>query len=237
MAMDNESERLIREAVRLGYITSRQAELLRDEMEMFPGQNLGTLMVRRNMITQQQLAILRNAGSPPPSGSPSPSGAGTMPPPLGRGTVVPGLAPQPLNPQPAPPPPVAPAASPLKPPKPVGAGAKIVDYLRMARECKASDLHLCTGRQPFVRQGGRLVYLDEPPLSPERAKALNTEAMTAQQLEVLERDLQIDFSLSVPGLGRHRCNVFHSRLGVEGAYRIIRDTVPSIQELGLPEVC
>jgi twitching motility protein PilT len=107
----------------------------------------------------------------------------------------------------------------------------------MARECKASDLHLCTGRQPFVRQGGKLIYLDEPPLSPERAKALNTEAMTAHHIEVLERDLQLDYSLSVAGLGRHRCNVFHSRLGVEGAYRIVRDTVPSVQELGLPEIC
>jgi twitching motility protein PilT len=236
--MDNDSEILIRAALKQGYITSRQAEMLRDEMDMFPGQNLGTLMVRRNMVTNQQLALLRDGGQAKVANSPAPSGAGDMPSsvrPGGNGPLGAGAPPalQTNVPQPQPRVEIKSLAAP-KVGKP---NAKLADYLKAARESGSSDLHICTGRPPFVRQAGRLVYLDEPALTPEQTKAINTEGMDAHQLEVFTKDQQIDFSLWLDDLGRHRCNVFVSRLGIEGAYRIVRSTVPTIDELGLPDVC
>jgi twitching motility protein PilT len=244
MAMDHESEVLIRAALKNGYITSRQAEMLRDEMDMFPGQNLGTLLVRRNLLTHQQLQILKTGHQGLKSvNSPAPSGVGTMPPPLrptssssSSGSAAKAGA------ESKEPPPAAPQlflSKPIPMPAPTNTrpGSSFGDYLRLARECSASDLHLCAGRSPFVRQGGKLVYLDEPPLTPEQSQRLNTEMLTSEQLAVLDRDQQIDFSLSVPGLGRQRCNVFESRDGIDGSYRIVRNKVPSLEDLGLPEVC
>jgi twitching motility protein PilT len=66
---------------------------------------------------------------------------------------------------------------------------------------------------------------------------LNLEAMPEDARKKFELDQQVDFSFTIAGLGRHRCNVFQSRLGVEGAYRIIDNKVRTIDELGLPDVC
>src|SRR5690606_13543659 len=110
------------------------------------------------------------------------------------------------------------------------------DYLKAAREAGCSDLHLCVDRPPFVRRHGLIHYLDEPDLTPQRAERLNLSSLSPGQRALLQEHLQLDFSLEVPGVGRHRCNVFKSRVGWEGAYRLISSVVPTLDELGMPPV-
>jgi twitching motility protein PilT len=54
-------------------------------------------------------------------------------------------------------------------------------------------------------------------------------------LEVLEKNQGIDFSYEVPGLARFRANVIRQRNGHDAVFRIIKTTVRTMDELGLPE--
>jgi len=103
------------------------------------------------------------------------------------------------------------------------------------RERGCSDLHLTVGKPPYLRKDGKIFFLDEPPITVEAAIKLNRSVLTSVQQEQLDADLQLDFSFEC-GAGRFRANVYNQRLGVEGAYRFIPSTVPTIADLGLPRV-
>ncbi len=111
----------------------------------------------------------------------------------------------------------------------------LVGLLKLARHWGCSDLHLTVGRPPFVRLHGKIRYMERDPLTPEKCKRLVYSALSPEQQEIARRKLQLDFSLDIPNSGRYRCNIFRQRLGWDGAFRIVSDHVPSLQELGLPD--
>src|SRR5690606_27118808 len=118
-----------------------------------------------------------------------------------------------------------------------GGPRTLKDMLRLARHWGASDLHVSVGRKPFVRMNGQIRHMDVEPLSQEDAEILNFSLMTPKQREAIIHTLNTDFALELPGVGRHRCNVFHQRLGWDGVYRTIPSRVPTFEDLGLPPVC
>lgn len=117
----------------------------------------------------------------------------------------------------------------------VAAGREeLTTLLATARKVGASDLHISVGRRPFVRHNGKLRYLQAAEVTPESSQRLNFSILTSDQRQQAGRDLQLDFGLELPDLGRHRCNIFKQRLGWEGAYRLVGEKIASTDELGLP---
>jgi twitching motility protein PilU len=62
------------------------------------------------------------------------------------------------------------------------------------------------------------------------------ELMNEQQLEQFTKDLEIDFAISEPGLGRFRINVFHQRGNVAMVLRFISPELPQLDALGMPDI-
>jgi twitching motility protein PilT len=108
--------------------------------------------------------------------------------------------------------------------------------LAKARELQGSVLHLRPLRPPFIRLFGRMESLGEVPLSPSEVERLIFSVLNSSQKERLIRQWQLEFGLTVEGLGRHRCNISRQQLGWEAAYRLIPEVVPTIASLGLPPV-
>lgn len=255
---------LIELAQNYKFLTRKQAEVIRGEMESGAGA-AGELMLARHFLTQNQLTKLEaeaevHAGGPDATQRLSPASV-VIPPAAPRPIQVPspapaGMAPSPIA-QPRPVAPAAPAAMPAPKPAPAAAPAPVAapaprpaaavnpngprtlpDFLRLARHWGCSDLHLTVGRVPFVRLGGQIRYLEgyAEELTPERAEELNFSALSDRQAELARLDQSIDFSLELPGAQRYRCNMFKQRLGWDGSYRIVRDSIPTIEELNLPPV-
>jgi twitching motility protein PilT len=109
-------------------------------------------------------------------------------------------------------------------------------YLKTAVQIGASDLHLSLGREPTVRFHGTLRKLKTSPLTPEENYELLTEILSSTQRQILEEQKSIDICYNVPGLGRFRANIYHERLGLGGAFRVLPQRVPTLQELGMPPV-
>ena len=108
--------------------------------------------------------------------------------------------------------------------------------IRALLKYNASDLHLKMGRPPLYRINGKLVPAKMPPLTAARVQAMIFEILIPRELEELERDRQIDFSFEVAEIGRFRCHVFYQLGTVSAAIRMIPLSIPSLDELGVPEV-
>lgn len=108
----------------------------------------------------------------------------------------------------------------------------MLDLVRKAWEMGATDLLLVPGSPPLGRLEGRLVPLGEA--LDARAVGEGVRGLLSErQLARLEGERELDFSLSVPGIGRIRGNAFF-RLGqLAAALRRIPDSPPSLAELGL----
>jgi len=111
---------------------------------------------------------------------------------------------------------------------------EIRKMLLLCIENSASDLHITENEPPILRIDGRLYRTDHPKLTKQSLKTAIYAVLTDLQKEMLERDLELDFSLALPGLDRFRVNVHIQRGSVEAAFRRVPLEVPSIADLGLP---
>ena len=98
----------------------------------------------------------------------------------------------------------------------------------------ASDLHLSPGLPPMVRVDGRLRPLDRPVLTPEAGRGLLYGALSKEQRDLLEGDLELDFGLSGQG-SRFRGSAFFARGEVRSVFRAIPGRVPRMSGLRLPD--
>ena len=60
--------------------------------------------------------------------------------------------------------------------------------------------------------------------------------LTNPQKEMFERDWELDFSVALPDLDRFRVNIHLQKGSVEAAFRRVPLTIPSIDDLGLPQI-
>lgn len=112
----------------------------------------------------------------------------------------------------------------------------IYQLLEAIVQNQGSDLHICVGVPPIMRKNGRLVPLNNAILTPKDTERFVKELLKAQQFEVLERQGQVDFSISIPGLHRFRMNAYRQRGSYSLAIRLVYDSIPDIQSLGLPPI-
>jgi len=115
--------------------------------------------------------------------------------------------------------------------------ALIHALLDAARKCNASDIHVKADEKPVVRVAGRLRALEQVDVLPTE---ITDEALMAclnpQQKEHFQEHWDLDLCYDADELGRFRTNFMKQHRGNDGIFRVISSRVPSIEELGLPEV-
>lgn len=113
---------------------------------------------------------------------------------------------------------------------------EIRDLLLMCIEKGASDLHVTENEPPVLRVDGRLTRTNLDILNKQDLKKMIYGVLSNSQKEIFERELELDFSLALPGLDRFRVNIHLQRGSVEGAFRRIPLEIPSVEKLGLPQI-
>lgn len=108
--------------------------------------------------------------------------------------------------------------------------------LKEAQEKNASDLHITENAPPILRIDGALCYTDYKELSREDTKNMVYGILNDEQKKIFEKNLELDLSLSMPGVQRVRVNIHIQRGSVEAAFRLVSLHIRSIRELGLPIV-
>jgi twitching motility protein PilT len=110
--------------------------------------------------------------------------------------------------------------------------------VRLAGKEGASDLHMVVGFPAFFRINGFLVILDEKEvITPEGVSQAFMELTMPEEREEFQRNLELDFAYTVPGVGRLRCNAAQQRGAISLAIRLLPHEIPSVDELELPRIC
>jgi twitching motility protein PilT len=112
--------------------------------------------------------------------------------------------------------------------------AELEKLLRGMAKHDASDLHLKVGAPPMLRVSGKLRPIEAPPYTREAIDALVRDALGPAQAEAYAACRDVDFALSLEGVGRYRINIFRQRGSVSAAIRRVRTQVPTFEDLGLP---
>jgi twitching motility protein PilU len=103
-------------------------------------------------------------------------------------------------------------------------------------EKRASDLFFTSYAPIKIKIEGQIIPVNKQILSPEVVRQASFGLMTQEQIEYFNEELEIDFAVSEPGLGRFRVNVFHQRGNPAMVLRYITADMPRLDDLGLPEL-
>lgn len=112
---------------------------------------------------------------------------------------------------------------------------ELLAIIDQAVSMEASDIFLSSGKPPRLRRNGAISRLDGGP--PDAAQILQLLPDAASQRE-FEQSGSVDFAVRwelSDGGRRFRVNVFRHLHGVAAALRPIRQRIPSLGELNLPE--
>jgi twitching motility protein PilT len=105
--------------------------------------------------------------------------------------------------------------------------------LTMAAERKTSDVHIVPMDRPMFRINRDIIKLDYPVLTPDNVKELLLQVIKPYQVEMLKKDLELDFSYSIPKVARFRGNVMFQRGTPAMALRIVPFEIPDLERLGV----
>src|ERR1044071_8646901 len=110
----------------------------------------------------------------------------------------------------------------------------LIDFLVIAAQQSASDLHLTAGAPPMIRVAGVMKPISEDAeiLSPEDTRRLVIESLKEGQRTKLENEWQLDFALQVGDLGRYRGNACYVSGALEANFRRIPSEVGDLKSLG-----
>ena len=108
------------------------------------------------------------------------------------------------------------------------------ELIAAARGARSSDIHLVWGLPPRMRVDG--VLTDIPgadPLTPADCEAY-ARTMAGEEYEAMAQIGELDLALTFQGRIRCRINLFRQQGAVSAAIRILAETIPELNSLGLP---
>jgi twitching motility protein PilU len=111
----------------------------------------------------------------------------------------------------------------------------IKPMLKLMAEKKASDLFFTSNSPVKIKIEGLIYPINKQVLSAELVREIAHSLMSAEQLEHFQSELEIDFAISEPGVGRFRAAVFHQRGYPALVLRYISVDTPKLEQLGLPD--
>ena len=114
----------------------------------------------------------------------------------------------------------------------------IYQLLHLAISKGASDLHLVADSPPLFRINGVLDPVDDMlPITPADINQAFSQIASDKEGADFRRCLELDFSYTLPGVSRFRCNAARQRGTVSLTLRLVPSAMPTIDELELPEIC
>lgn len=114
----------------------------------------------------------------------------------------------------------------------------ILSLIRTAKTKTATDVHLVLATPPLFRVNGSLEPVDGlPALTAEDISDGFFQMTTPEERENFHRNLELDFGYTLPGVGRIRCNAAQQRGAISLALRLLPFTIPTVEELELPDIC
>ena len=107
---------------------------------------------------------------------------------------------------------------------------------RLMAEKNASDIFVSTGAPITIKINGLAMPVNPQVLSGEEAKKICYEILKPHQIEKFEKELELNLSFPIEGVGNFRVNMMHQKSTVAAVIRYISTNVPAFDSLGVPNV-
>lgn len=111
--------------------------------------------------------------------------------------------------------------------------AEILDY---ANRLDCSDIHLVTGNPPIVRRIGLLEKLQLPDLTEKEVLSWIVDFLSEEQLHLYQSGKDIDTAYTDWVGNRFRLNVYRQQGKPGIAMRLLKNSIPTIDQLELPQI-
>lgn len=115
---------------------------------------------------------------------------------------------------------------------------ELLEILKTASNDSASDIFIISGAALSYKTNGKLIKIDETQLTPTMTRELVYEIyrLGGFSFDIDEMpEKEMDFSISVVGLGRFRANVFKQRGSYAAVLRYVPFVLPEPDRIGIPE--
>ncbi len=115
----------------------------------------------------------------------------------------------------------------------------VISILKQAIEKNGSDLFIVPGSQISIKINGEILPLDDEKIMPEHSLALIEQIYEIANHRDMSRLLEHgddDFSLSLQGVGRFRCNAYMQRNSLAAVLRIVTFDLPDAESLSIPQL-
>lgn len=109
--------------------------------------------------------------------------------------------------------------------------SEIMEY---ARKNDCSDIHLTVGTATAMRRFGKLELLDPVPPAKEVEDVI-LSILNEEQKRRVQSGQDLDFSGLTPDGARMRVNIYHQRNNLAASIRLLGNTTPTFENLGLPD--
>lgn len=115
--------------------------------------------------------------------------------------------------------------------------SNIKSLFKIAGEKKASDLHLVVGLPPMLRIDGNLAAIKGyRELAQKELEQMIFSLLDENQKKKLLTNRDLDFSFSLDGKIRFRVNLHYERGNPGLVARVIKERMPTLEEIGMPEI-
>jgi twitching motility protein PilU len=113
----------------------------------------------------------------------------------------------------------------------------ITPYLKLLVDKKGSDLFFSAQSPVKIKIEGVVSSVGKTVLNSDLSKNAAYGVMNERLIRKFEENMEVDFAISLPDRSaRFRVNVFRQRGEVSMVIRLIPTQIPSLEEMGLPEI-
>lgn len=112
----------------------------------------------------------------------------------------------------------------------------LYDLVNILLEKKGSDIFITAGTSPSIKVGEEIHRIDDRKLIPSQTEALVLSIMNDKQTKTFMAHHEANFSLNYPDIARFRVSAFRQRGSAGMVMRLIRQQIPTLEELSLPPI-
>ena len=115
---------------------------------------------------------------------------------------------------------------------------ELKELLKKAYDLQGSDIFIVPGAHVTCKVKGAMVHLTDEVIRPDGTRELVAQAYEMARRDISKRDEEgdDDFSFSMMGLSRFRCNVYYQRGTLAATFRMVTFGLPDPRALGIPDI-
>jgi len=110
------------------------------------------------------------------------------------------------------------------------------EILKKAQKEQCSDIHISGNEKVLFRKDGRLLSYSDDIMSSEQALSIVHELLNTDAFEIYTKGHDVDAAYADPESNRYRLNIYRQRGVPAMAIRLLRKSIPTLEELKMPEV-